>query len=160
MENSSTRRVGRSKATPQTGPLVLEGRRDRIKIEIEIAADAADEVKEYARWVELSSSAATKEALSTAVEYALRQVFRRDRLWQQNGRTVARIEPPTPAQGLPPQQTHAPTLPPATLSARTVPTPAPQRPPTTADSPASAGGVNGASASGTPAGTRAKDGQL
>jgi hypothetical protein len=150
MESSSTRRVGRPKATPQTGPLVLEGGRDRIKIGIEIAADAADEVKEYARWVELS----------TTVEYALREVFRRDRLWQQNGRTVARIEPPTPAQGLPPQQTHAPTLPPATLSARTVPTPAPQRPPTTADSPASAGGVNGASASGTPAGTRAKDEQL
>lgn len=160
MENSSKRRVGRPNATPQTGPLVLEGRRDRIKIDVEIAADAAEEVREYVRWVELSSSVATKEALSATVEYALREVFRRDRLWQQNGRKADRIEPSMPAQGQPPQPAPAPSRPAATASARPVPTPAPQRPATAADSPASARGANEPSASGAPAGTPAQDEQL
>ena len=40
----------------------------------------ADELREYTRWVELSSSVATTEALFKTVDFALRDVFKRDRL--------------------------------------------------------------------------------
>jgi hypothetical protein len=48
-------------------------------MELEMAETTADELKEYARWVELSSAVATKDALFTTVDFALRDVFRRDR---------------------------------------------------------------------------------
>jgi len=83
MENGSTKRgVGRPKARLQTGPLVLEGNRTRAKIEVELGEGTAGELKEYARWVELSSSLATGDALFTTVDYSLRELFRRDRLWR------------------------------------------------------------------------------
>jgi hypothetical protein len=83
MENGSNKkRAGRPKARPQTGPLVLEGSRAREKLEIELGDATADELKEYTRWVELSSSLATGDAVFTTVDYALRELFRRDRLWQ------------------------------------------------------------------------------
>jgi hypothetical protein len=109
------RRAGRPKAAPQTGPLVLEDDRRRVKIEVEIAEPTAEELGEYARWVELSSDVTTAEALSRTVQYALRELFRRDRLWRgQRGQREAdggRETAPT-----------APTAPPA-------PSPAPARAP-------------------------------
>ena len=82
MGNDSKRRVGRPKARPQTGPLVLEGSQARVKIDVDLGDDTADELKEYARWVELSSSLATGNAVSTTVDFALRELFRHDRLWR------------------------------------------------------------------------------
>jgi hypothetical protein len=93
MENGSKRHVGRPKARPQTGPLVLEGSRSRMKMDLEMAEATADELKEYARWVELSSGVATKDALFTTVDFALRDVFKRDRLWQDWRRKSAQGEP-------------------------------------------------------------------
>jgi hypothetical protein len=123
MEDGSKRRVGRPKATPQTGPLVLEGRRARVKIEIEIADATADELKEYARWVELSSSMATKDALFATVDYALHEVFRHDRLWQERRRKgTESTSLPMPAAPAP-TTSPAPTLPPPSNGARAVPTP-------------------------------------
>lgn len=52
MENDSKKRVGRPKATPQTGPLVLEGSRARTKVEVEIAhatAEGADGIRSLGR---------------------------------------------------------------------------------------------------------------
>jgi hypothetical protein len=93
MDNGSKRR-GRPKAQPQTGPLVLEGSHARVKIEIEIPEGTADELKEYARWVELSSAATTTDAMVATVDYALRDVFKRDRLWQEQRRKGAESGPP------------------------------------------------------------------
>jgi hypothetical protein len=125
MENSSKRRVGRPKATQQTGPLVLEGSRARTKIEVELPDATAEELNEYARWVELSGSMATKDALFATVDYALREVFRRDRLWQERRRKGAESTL-VPMPGAPPLATTStsPTLPPPTNGARAVPTPA------------------------------------
>jgi hypothetical protein len=111
MENSTKRRVGRPKSTPQTGPLVLEGSRARAKIEVELSEATSEELNEYARWVELSGSIATKDALFATVDYALHEVFKRDRLWRERRRKGADSEPvrtpkasqsATPPASLPP----------------------------------------------------------
>ena len=113
MDNISKRRVGRPKASPQTGPLVLEGGRARMTMELPMADATADELKEYVRWVELSSTVTTKDALFATVDFALRDVFRRDRLWQEQRRKAVRAEasategptqsaPPPPTASLPP----------------------------------------------------------
>jgi hypothetical protein len=124
MENSSKRRVGRPKATQQTGPLVLQGSRARTKIEVELPDATAEELSEYARWVELSGSIATKDALFATVDYALHEVFRRDRLWQERRRKGA--ESPSMPMPAPPLAitSSSPPLPPPTNGARPVPTPA------------------------------------
>jgi hypothetical protein len=73
MENGSNKkRAGRPKARPQTGPLVLEGSRAREKLEIELGDATADELKEYTRWVELSSSLApaTPSSRRSTTRYA------------------------------------------------------------------------------------------
>src|SRR6188474_1010139 len=88
--SDSKRRVGRPKTAPRTGPLVLEG--ERVKIELEVSAETAAELKEYSRWVELSSARTTADALFATVDYALRKTFRRDRLWQEERRKGARDE--------------------------------------------------------------------
>ncbi|MEO8212376.1 MAG: hypothetical protein ABI560_04255 [Myxococcales bacterium] len=123
MENGSNRHVGRPKGRPQTGPLVLEGSRSRSKLEIEVAEATADELKEYSRWVELSSSLATGDAVFTTVDYALRELFRRDRLWQERQRKGERRESSVPSQTSPVQQATPASLPPPASSGRAVPGP-------------------------------------
>jgi hypothetical protein len=81
MDNSSKRRVGRA----------------RMTMELPLADGTADELKEYVRWVELSSTVTTKDALFATIDFALRDVFRRDRLWQEQRRKGGETEPsPTP----------------------------------------------------------------
>jgi hypothetical protein len=66
-------------------------------MEIELAETTADELREYTRWVELSSSVATTEALFRTVDFALRDVFKRDRLWREHRRKGAEPDrAPTP----------------------------------------------------------------
>jgi hypothetical protein len=116
--DSSKRRVGRPKAAAQTGPLVLSEKRARKKIEIEMAAETVEELAEYARWIELSDGMSTVDATAATVEFALRRVFRQDRLWQQHrrggGRAVA-VSEPTPA--VPGRSSASPSLPPPSVGA-------------------------------------------
>jgi hypothetical protein len=118
--DSSKRRAGRPKASAQTGPLVLEGNRARVKIELEIASVTADDLKEYTRWVELSSSLTTAEATFSTVDYALREVFRRDRLWKESRRQRER---PAIASSTASPPARASSLPPPASSGRAAPTP-------------------------------------
>ncbi len=99
---TSQRKVGRPKATPRTRPLVLGEDQGRKKVTLEISEGAADELAEYARWVELSSSVATKDALFMTVDFALRDVFKRDRLWQERRRKGVEAEPSRTAKTAPP----------------------------------------------------------
>lgn len=122
MDNNSKRRVGRPKTTPPSGPLVMEGSRARMKMELPLAEATANELKEYARWVELSAAVTTTDALFATVDFALRDVFRRDRLWQEQRRKAVR---PATAGAAPPQPAPAgpsSPLPPPVSSARPVPT--------------------------------------
>jgi len=90
---TSKRRVGRPKASEQTGPLVLSERRARAKIEIEVPTDVAEDFAKYVRWVEVSEGMSTADARSATVEFALRNVFKRDRLWQEWRRKDERDDP-------------------------------------------------------------------
>ena len=83
---SSKRRVGRPKTSARTGPLVLENDRSREVVEVQINSDTARELAEYAAWVESSGALTTSDATFKTVEYALREVFRRDRVWQERRR--------------------------------------------------------------------------
>jgi hypothetical protein len=121
--DNGTKKRGRPKAQQQTGPLVLEGDRAHVKMEIEMPEATADELKEYARWVELSSSVATKNALVKTVDFALRDVFRRDRLWQERRRKGP--EPGSqPRTDTAPPATAISSLPPPAAAPRPIPTPA------------------------------------
>jgi hypothetical protein len=120
MDDVSKRRVGRPKANPPSGPLVLGGGRARVKLEVEVSEETADELKEYAHWVELSSAVETKMAMFTTVDFALRDVFRRDRIWQERRKSGARGEASTAPQPMPTAPT-PPSLPPPSASSRPVP---------------------------------------
>jgi hypothetical protein len=123
--DKGTKKRGRPKAQAQTGPLVLEGSRSHVTIEIELAETTAEELREYTRWVELSSSVATTEALFKTVDFALRDVFKRDRLWQEHRRNAAEPARAQTSGAPPPPTSSSPTLPPPTNGTRPVPTPAP-----------------------------------
>jgi hypothetical protein len=79
---TNQRKVGRPKAPPRTGPLVLGEDHARTKVTLEISERAAEELAEYARWVEKWSGIAANEARFKTVDFALREIFRRDRVWQ------------------------------------------------------------------------------
>ena len=89
---STKKRVGRPKSEPRTGPLVLEGAQKRETILTEVSADTAQELSEYAVWVKESapSKMTPAEATSKTIDFALRDVFIRDKCWQEHKRTGAR----------------------------------------------------------------------
>jgi hypothetical protein len=127
---ATKRPAGRLKASLQTGPLVLDEDQRRVKIEAEVEESTADKLREYPRWVELSSAVTMADAFSRKEQYALREVFRRDRLWQERRKTGKQPDAAagkTTPQSLP---TSSPSLPPAP-AARRVLTPA-HRPTTAA----------------------------
>jgi hypothetical protein len=89
---STKKKVGRPKSEPLTGPLVLQGDQKRETILTEVSADTAEELSEYAVWVK--ESAPTKmtpaEATSKTINFALRELFARDKRWHQHQRTGGR----------------------------------------------------------------------
>jgi hypothetical protein len=119
---STKKRVGRPKSEPRTGPLVLEGAQKRETILSEVSEDTARELREYAVWVKESAPAkmTSAEATSTTIDFALRDVFARDRRWQEHKRAGGgpggTPETPPPAPGTP-----VPSAPPPISGA--VPTP-------------------------------------
>ena len=90
---STKKRVGRPKSEARTGPLVLDEPKSRQKTEIELSTVTASEFAEYAAWVEMSSSLNTADAKSKTVEFALRDLFRRDRLWREQQSAAAPRSP-------------------------------------------------------------------
>ena len=121
---TNQRKVGRPKAPPRTGPLVLGDDCGRTKVTLEVTERAADELAEYTRWVEECSGLTASEAKFKTVDFALRETFRRDRVWQekQNSSTGAAppSSPPTPP---------SPTRSPAALAPRAVAATPPSLPP-------------------------------
>ena len=93
---TNQRKVGRPKAPERTGPLVLGEDQARTKVTFEISERAASELAEYTRWVEQWSGIAASEAKFKTVDFALREIFRRDRVWQAEKRT-----PSEPAKAAP-----------------------------------------------------------
>jgi hypothetical protein len=122
------RKVGRPKAPPRTGPLVLGEDYARTKVTLEVSERAAEELAEYTRWVEKWSGIAANEAKFKTVDFALREIFRRDRIWQAERRGPAEPVKVTPVATTPP----APAVTPSPVSApRPAATPSPSLPPPT-----------------------------
>ena len=95
--DTNQRKVGRPKAPPRTGPLVLGEDHGRTKVTLEISERTAGELAEYTRWVEQWSGIAATEAKFKTVDFALREIFRRDRVWQAEKRAPS--EPAKSASG-------------------------------------------------------------
>jgi hypothetical protein len=80
------RKPGRPKASERTAPLVLETDRNLTKIELALPGGTAKTLTEYAAWVQHCADMGTDQAITTTVDFALREVFRRDRLWHSERR--------------------------------------------------------------------------
>jgi hypothetical protein len=95
------RKVGRPKAPPRTGPLVLGDDYARTKVTLEISEQTAGVLAEYTRWVEKWCGIAANEAKFKTVDFALREIFRRDRVWQAERRGPSEPAKATPAATAP-----------------------------------------------------------
>jgi hypothetical protein len=118
---TNQRKVGRPKVPARTGPLVLGEDHARAKVTLEISERAAEELAEYTRWVEKWSGIAANEARFKTVDFALREIFRRDRVWQAEKRA-----PSEPAKA-------APMVTPASAARPAASTPSSPPPPTPRD---------------------------
>ena len=116
------RKVGRPKTPARTGPLVLGEDYARAKVTLEISERVEEELAAYTRWVEKSSGISANEAKFKTVDFALREVFRRDRVWQ-----AERRAPPEPAKAAP-VVTPPPAPRPAAATPPSLPPPAPREP--------------------------------
>ena len=121
------RKVGRPKAPARTGPLVLGEDYARAKVTLEISERVEEELAAYTRWVEKSSGISANEAKFKTVDFALREIFRRDRVWQ-----AERRAPSEPAKAAP-VVTPAPAPRPAAATPPSLPPPAPREPRSPAD---------------------------
>jgi hypothetical protein len=107
---TNQRKVGRPKAPPRTGPLVLGEEYARAKVSLEISERVEEELAAYTRWVEKSSGISANEAKFKTVDFGLREIFRRDRVWQAERRAPAEptkvapvvVPAPRPAAATPP----------------------------------------------------------
>src|SRR5436305_6537486 len=116
------RKVGRPKAPARTGPLVLGEDYARAKVTLEISERVEEKLAAYTRWVEKSSGISTNEAKFKTVDFALREIFRRDRVWQ-----AERRAPPESAKAAP-VVTPATAPRPAAATPPSLPPPAPREP--------------------------------
>jgi hypothetical protein len=130
--DTNQRKVGRPKATPRTGPLVLGDERARTKVTLEISERANAELAEYTRWVEQYSGMQASEARFKTVDFALLETFRRDQVWQAKRRASPQPRPIPPATApAAPAPALSPVSPPASTPRAPSPSPPPSRDPRT-----------------------------
>jgi hypothetical protein len=84
--DNSRRKPGRPKASQRTAPLVLDADLVFVKIEALLPAATAETLTEYAAWVQHCAGMPLEEAITKTVDFALKEVFRRDRLWRDERR--------------------------------------------------------------------------
>jgi hypothetical protein len=95
----------------------------RTKVTLEISEQTAGVLAEYTRWVEKSAGIAANEARFKTVDFALREIFRRDRVWQAERRGPSEpakaAQAATPPASAPrPAAAYPPSLPPSTPASR------------------------------------------
>ena len=118
------RKVGRPKVPPRTGPLVLGEDYARTKVTLEIGERTAEVLADYTRWVEKSAGISANEARFKTVDFALREIFRRDAVWQAERRAPSEPAKAAPSVTAPP--TAAPR--PAAATPPSLPPPTPREP--------------------------------
>ncbi|MES1207092.1 MAG: hypothetical protein ABUS79_14235 [Pseudomonadota bacterium] len=111
MENTR-RKPGRPKASTRTTPLVLDADFNLTKIDVALPASTVKTLTEYATWVQRCGDMTAEAATTATVDFALREVFRRDHLWRDERRIPERRPPENPAA------TTTPALPPPTGTPR------------------------------------------
>jgi hypothetical protein len=95
----------------------------RAKVTLEISERVEEELVAYTLWVEKSSGISANEAKFKTVDFALREIFRRDRVWQAQRRT--------PPESAPTSASTSPAAPPAAATRQ----PSPPLPPPTPRDP-------------------------
>jgi hypothetical protein len=85
---------------------------------------AAGELVEYARWVQQCSGTTPSEAKFKTVDFALREIFRRDRVWQAKRRAAPEPEPAKAAPAVAPSSAPRP----AAATSPSLPPPTPREP--------------------------------
>ena len=121
--DTNQRKVGRPKASPRTGPLVLGEDLARTKVTLEISERTAEVLADYTRWVEKLAGISANEARFKTVDFALREIFRRDTVWQ-----AERRAPSEPATAAAPVPSPPPVPRPAAATHPSLPPPAPREP--------------------------------
>jgi hypothetical protein len=114
MENTK-KKAGRPKSEPRTGPLVLAGAQKRETILTEVSTDTAQELSAYTAWVRESApdKMTPAEATSKTIDFSLRDLFSRDKCWQEEKRAGRR----PPGAGENPSAAHeSPPASPSSLS--------------------------------------------
>ena len=100
MENERRKR-GRPRTEKQSLPLVLGEDRSLETIEVAIPEGTAKVLAEYTAWVRGCRDMRPEGATTATVDYALRELFRRDRLWRDRQRSPqskgAAVPPAAPA---------------------------------------------------------------
>ena len=84
------RKPGRPRASQRTLPLVLDADRNLDQLEVAIPEATARTLTEYTDWVRQCRNMTAEEATTVMVDYALREVFRRDWLWRNRRRASKR----------------------------------------------------------------------
>jgi hypothetical protein len=87
------RKPGRPKSSPRTTPLVLDAELNLTKVEVAVPEATAKTLGEYVIWVQRCSDKTAEAADTATVDFALREVFRRDRLWRDE-RRIPEQRPP------------------------------------------------------------------
>ena len=121
--DTNQRKVGRPKASPRTGPLVLGEDFARTKVTLEISERTAEVLADYTRWVEKSAGISANEARFKTVDFALREIFRRDAVWQ-----AERRAPSEPTTAAAPVTAPSPAPRPAAAAPPSLPPPTPREP--------------------------------
>lgn len=120
---TARRKPGRPRTEQRTMPLVLEEDRSLTKVELALPAATAAALIDYAGWVQDRGKMTAEAALTATADFALRQIFRRDRLWQERRKAPA-IPGPMAADSTQPIAVAPPAAPPPPVPvARPVPPP-------------------------------------
>jgi hypothetical protein len=120
MDITEKKKPGRPKASQRTGPLVLETEQKLIEVRFSLPAGTAAMLTEYVAWVRQCGDMNADDATTKTVDFALRDVFRRDRLWRRR-KTVEQHQPSAPAPTKDARPTPPAPLPPPTSAARPTP---------------------------------------
>ena len=99
METERPKR-GRPRASQQSLPLVLGEDRSLETVQVALPEGTAKVLAEYTAWVRGCRDMRPEEAVTATIDYALRELFRRDRLWRDRQRSPQAKGPasPTPSQ--------------------------------------------------------------
>lgn len=110
MESERPKR-GRPRASQQSLPLVLGEDRSLETVQVVLPEGTARVLTEYTAWVRGCRDMRPEDAVTATIDYALRELFRRDRLWRDRQRSAQAKSAASPPS-TPPGNSRLPIAPP------------------------------------------------